>query len=299
MPRQRPIAATRGGTIAITLGVVVLVGAVAALSALALRQGTGGGAGAAAERTAEPAPTFSFGPRTDAATPTPTPAPVVLAPGADERFLSIGADAAWRATAGACGGPAPVIERSGDGGVTWVDVTPTYQDISAVHSLTSFGGRHVTAVADLGAACEPTTLRSYTDGRFWESYPDAFATDSYVDTDGDIVLGGRTVAAPCAAPWGLRVEGPAAAVICDDTAYALDGDEWTALTAGALAVAATDDGVVVARTDTACTGIRVTDYRDAARDLACVPTETTGAVALDITGDRVTLWAGADLIDVG
>ena len=296
MPRQRPIAATRGGTIAIALGLVVLVGAVAALSALALRQGTGAG-GAAAERTADPAPTFSFAPRTGAASPTPTPTPVA-APASAERFLSSGADAAWRATAGACGGPAPVIERSGDGGTTWIDVTPTYQDISAVRSLTSFGGRHVTAVADLGAACEPTTLRSYTDGRFWEPYPDAFATDSYVGTDGDIVVDGRTIAAPCAAPWGLRVEGPAAAVVCNDTAYALDGDEWTALAAGALAVAATDDGIVVARTDTACTGIRVTDYRDAARDLACVPTETTGAVALDITGDRVTLWAGADLVDV-
>lgn len=296
MPRQRPIAATRGGTIAIALGLVVLVGAVAALSALALRQGTGAG-GAAAERTADPAPTFSFAPRTGAASPTPTPTPVA-APASAERFLSIGADAAWRATAGACGGPAPVIERSGDGGTTWIDVTPTYQDISAVRSLTSFGGRHVTAVADLGAACEPTTLRSYTDGRFWEPYPDAFATDSYVGTDGVVVVGGLTVAAPCPAPWGLRVAGTAAALVCDGTAYALDGEEWTPLTPGALAVAATDDGIVVARTDTACTGIRVTDYRSAARDLACVPAETTGPVALDITGDRIALWAGADLVEV-
>ena len=37
---------------------------------------------------------------------------------------------------------------------------------------------------------------------------------------------------------------------------------------------------------------------DAARDLACVPAETTGPVALDITGDRIALWAGADLVEV-
>lgn len=322
MPRQRRFTATRGGVTVIAIGLTVLAVAVAALSIAALRQGRGP---ADAETTAGPAPTFTYVQRTPTASavPTPTPtAPTDTAPGPDERFLSIGAEAMWRGTAGACGGAAPLIERSGDEGTTWQNVTPTAKGIAQLQSLTSFGGRNATAVADLGAACAKTTLRTYTDGQFWEPYPDIFAVDTYaLPGERAVVVDGAKIAAPCATPWGLRSTGGVAALVCDGTAYRLDGQAWTALSGGARAVAVTSGGVYVAQTDAACTttatattttttttaGIRVTGHPtgSSAIDLGCVEmdaAEAAGPVALDATatgsGTSLALWAGTRIIAV-
>ncbi len=302
MPRQRSFAASRGGVTLIAIGLIVLVVAVAALSIAALRQGGGPGD---PEATVGPAPTFSYAPRTPAPTPTPTPT-AAAAPGAQERFLSVGSEATWRGTAGVCGGIAPLIERSSDGGSTWQNVTPTSKGIAQLQGLSSFGGRNASAVADMGSACSRTTLRTYTDGQFWEPYPDAFAVDTYaLPAERAVVVDGKKITAPCAAPWGVRSTAGMTAMICEGTAYRLDGQRWTVLTPDARAVAVTSGHVYVARADAACTGIRVSDYANTATDLACVATDATdaaGALALDATAGSsttsLTLWAGSKLIDV-
>lgn len=305
MPRTRPITATRGGTIAIAIGVTVLTIIVVALAIAALRQSRPTDPGA----TIDPAPTFSYPARTGTPTPSPTPTPPVnlgaradaRAAGAGERFLSIGAEAAWRAVAGACGGPAPLIERSTDDGATWSDVTPFYRDITQVRSLTSFGGRNATAVVDVGTACAAATMRTYTDGRFWEGYPDIFAVDTYaLPGDAAVIVDGATHATPCTAPRGLRTAGGVTALVCDGTAYRLDGDSWAALASGARAVAIGDGDVVVARQDADCEGILLTSYRasDDGDDLGCLAADTTGEIAVDVTDAIATVWAGDALLRI-
>jgi len=320
MPGQRPAAATWGGVTLIAVGLTVLAVAVAALSIAALRQGRIPGDG----DVAGPAPTFTYGPRTSSATPapaasstpaptisttpspTPTASPVPAAPGSDERFLTVGAEAMWRGTAGSCGGAAPLVERSSDDGATWQIVTPTTKGISRLLSLTSFGGRNATAVADLGGDCAPTTLRTYTDGEFWETYPDIFASDTYIGPSA-VVVDGKSVAPPCAAPWGLRSASGTTALVCDDTAYRLDGDTWTAIENGARAVAVTATEIYIARTDAACTGIRLTAHATdgTPTDLGCTdldPSEASAPLALDsnpgTSGTVLYLWAGQRLIQI-
>lgn len=300
MPRQRSFAASRGGVTVIAIGLILLVVAVAALSVAALRQGRGSGD---PEATVGPAPTFSYAQRTPTPTPTPTPT-ADPAPGAQERFLSVGSESTWRGTAGVCGGIAPLIERSSDGGSTWQNVTPTAKGIAHLQSLSSFGGRNATAVADMGSACSKTTLRTYTDGQFWEPYPDIFAVDTYtLPGERAVVVDGKKIAAPCATPWGLRSGSGVTAVICDGTAYRLDGQNWTTLTPDARAVAVASGHVYVARADAACTGIRISDYATAATDIGCITAaDTAGPLALDATsaqsGTSLTLWAGSKLIDI-
>lgn len=300
MPRQRSFAASRGGVTLIAIGLIVLVVAVAALSIAALQQGRGSGD---PEATVGPAPTFSYAQRSPTPTPTPTP-PADPAPGAAERFLSVGSEATWRGTAGVCGGIAPLIERSSDGGSTWQSVTPTSKGIAQLQSLTSFGGRNATAVADMGSACSKTTLRTYTDGQFWEPYPDVFAVDTYaLPGERAVIVDGKKITTPCTTPWGLRSGSGATAMICDGTAYRLDGQNWIALTPDAKAVAVSSSHVYVARADAACTGIRISDYATTATDISCVATaDAAGPLALDATsstaGTSLTLWAGSTLIDV-
>ncbi|MBF4561444.1 hypothetical protein ITJ43_04775 [Microbacterium sp. VKM Ac-2870] len=302
MPRQRSFAASRGGVTLIAIGLIVLVVAVAALSIEALRQGRGS---SDPDATVGPAPTFSYAPRSPAPPSSPTSTPSAApAPGASERFLSVGSEATWRGTAGVCGGIAPLIERSSDGGSTWQSVTPTSKGIAQLQSLTSFGGRNATAVADMGSDCARTTLRTYTDGQFWEPYPDIFAVDTYtLPGERAVVVDGKKIAAPCATPWGLRSGSGVTAVICDGTAYRLDGQNWTTLTPDARAVAVASGHVYVARADAACTGIRISDYATAATDIDCITTaDTAGPLALDATsaqsGTSLTLWAGSKLIDI-
>lgn len=315
MARQRSFAKSRGGATVIAIGLIAMTVAVVALSVAALRQGRGP---ADVDATVGPAPTFTYAVRTPTATPTasasptPTPAPTANvdgAPGSAERFLSVGADAMWRATAGTCGGAAPVVERSSDGGTTWQTVTPTAKGAAQVLSLTSFGGRNATAVTALGAGCTLNTLRTYTDGRFWEPYPDIFAVDTYVlPGERAVIVDGTRIAAPCATPWGLRSADSTTALVCDGTAYRLDGQNWTSLATPARAVAVAARSVYVAQTDAACTGIRITAHAtdgDAATDLGCTALDAADAgapLALDASssasGTALTLWAGSRLIDI-
>lgn len=314
MPRQRTFATSRGGATLIAIGLTVLVAAVAGLTIAALRQGHGPGD---VDATVGPVPTFSYAARTPTPAPTTTPtasatpmptAEASRAPGPDERFLSVGADAMWRATAGSCGGLAPAVERSSDGGATWQTVTPTAKGISQLLSLTSFGGRNATAVVELGASCTKNTLRTYTDGQFWEPYPDIFAVDTYaLAGEGAVVVDGTRTAAPCTTPWGLRSAGGITALICDGTAYRLDGQNWTALSPAADALAVTSTAVYVAHRDAACPGIRITEHPTAgdAVDRGCTALDAPdagGAVALDASsgssGTTLTLWAGSRLIDI-
>lgn len=307
MPRQRRSAMSRGGATVIAIGLIALTVAAVGLSVAALRQGRSPGD---LDATVGPAPTFTYAVRTPTATPTasasPTPAPV---PGPTERFLSVGADAMWRATAGTCGGAAPVVERSGDSGATWHAVTPTSKGVAQILSLTSFGGRNATAVTALGASCTLNTLRTYTDGQFWEPYPDIFAADTYVlPGERAVIVDGTRIAAPCASPWGLRSANSTTALICDDTAYRLDGQNWTRLAAGARAVAVAARTVYIAQTAAACTGIRITAHSSGATgatDLGCTALDAADAgapVALDASsstsGTALTLWAGSRVIDI-
>ncbi|MBN9216091.1 MAG: hypothetical protein ABS62_12050 [Microbacterium sp. SCN 70-200] len=281
---------SRGGVIVSVIGVVVLTIAVGALSVLAYQRTQPTDAG----ETARPAPTFTFG--TDStATPSSTPA-VAPAPGAEERFLSVGASAMWRATAGECGVTAPVIERSGDEGETWADVTPLYQDIAQVRALTSFGGVNATAISDIGDACATTALRTFTDGRFWEPNAEVFATATYAPrTAGTVVVTGADVAAPCPTPWAVRASGTTTVLICDGTAYLWGGNSWQALTTQARAITVDSAGVVVGHVTQDCAGLQLTRFAESETILGCVEGDVAGEVAIDLDGDEVVVWSAAGI----
>ena len=154
-------------------GIAVLVTAVVVLAWAALQHANPeSGSG-----EAEPVPTFTLGVQTQTPTPTPTASGVALE---QTRFLSIGSEAWWRATAGSCSGPAPVVERSSDHGATWIDVTPAYLGIAQVQTLEAFSARDAQLVAAM-AGCAPHALRTYTRGEFWDSYPDVLAASRHID----------------------------------------------------------------------------------------------------------------------
>lgn len=296
------------------VAVLLLAAAVVALSLLALQRGDAPNADA----TPRPVPSFAYDQTEPTASAAPSPssaAATASAPGAAERMLAVASEGTlWRATAGSCGdgdGVAPLVETSTDDGASWQDVTPRYRGIGQVRALTGLAGTEGEMIADIGADCETQWLRTFTQGRFWEPYPDLLDGATYLsraDPSAMVTPDGE-VAMPCAQPWGLHVGSLRAAAVCDAVAHtrAADGD-WQALPwTGVVAVdivgdatvavhtgaAACPDGVAVSR----ATGDGTAD--DAISLISCVAgVDAAAPVAVAALDDDVWVWHADTVVPV-
>lgn len=290
-------------------GVAVAVVAVAAivLAVLALQHV----ASRPAATEPDPIPSFTFGsPATPDPTPTPsaTPAPVVgpSYPRAEERFLSVGSGGMWRGVAGECGVTDPLIERSTDGGQSWTDVTPLYRGIGQLLSLDAFAGTEAEALARMGDECETEALRTFTQGRFWEPYPEVLAASRYLDPGNPAVLvtPQGPIETPCADPRSVRAAGPVVALVCEGTAYSVGADRaWVPLAPpGATALAIAGDVLIVAAQEEGCEGLAITrltgpGFADAAA-VGCAPVDAAAPVGLAASGDDVLVWSADTVLRV-
>jgi len=281
--------AVRGWVLGGALAVVAVAAVV--LSALAL-------AHVRQEPPAETvAPVPTFGPE-PTGTPTPTTAPPVSYDRSLERFVAVGDGVIWRGTAGSCGTVAPTLERSTDDGETWTDVAPAYLGIGGLVAVDAFAGSEAEIIATMGDECEVQLLRTFTQGRFWAPYPDVLAGASFVDPAdaGSIRRPEGALDAPCDDARSLR----GAALVCDAVAYELEGDVWTALPlTNVAAIAADDEGLVIAHGADGCDGVALTRYspEGVATDAGCVAgLSPENPTALAISGDDAVLWSGDEWV---
>lgn len=258
--------------------------------------------------TAAPVPTFTLGVQTGTPNPTPTPTPTPTGyPRDQERFFAVGSGAMWRATSGSCTHTPPLVERSADGGQTWADVTPHYRGITQVASLDAFAGIQADMVSGIGGGCDTQALRTFTQGQFWDSYPDVLAASHYVDVfDAAVVhTPGGPIAAPCPDARSLRAALNVVALVCDGTAYLLSATTWTPLPAdSAAAVAVAAGNVWVAHTAAGCSGLAIARFDPAApaagTQVACAPDAATALapVALASSGGTLYLWSGSRVSEI-
>ncbi len=216
---------------------------------------------------------------------------------AKERFLITSGSTLWRGVAGQCGTTEPLVERSADAGRTWVDVTPRYLAIGQLLGLAPFAAGEAEIVAMVGERCEVQALRTFTQGEFWESYPEALKTADYLDPNADesiVGVGGRAPA-PCPDASGLKTTGTAAAVVCLGEAHVLRGAEWSALPERAVAAVGFDgDTVVVVHAAEGCDGAAISrtaqDGTNASL-IECVDSATPpSSAAITIYDASVIFW---------
>lgn len=309
MARER-MSSTGARWIAIAAVAVVALGA-GALSYAALERAKP----EASSASPAPAPTFTLGvdasPSPSPSTPSPAPddaeEPAEVSEPSDpaaERFFAASSSTWWRATAGSCEAGGAVLERSSDAGVSWTDVTPNYREVSRIAGLSTLAGTEAGIIAQVGADCEVQALRTFTQGQFWDSYPDVLANSRYVDpaNPASVVLPTGAVAAPCDRAWGLRSSGTTTAFVCDGVAYTNAGvaDGWSPLPSGEVAAVTVDDlGVVLAAVEQSCDGLALTRFAEAAAEpvsLGCADAPRDGPTALAMVDGVPTVWAGDALV---
>lgn len=164
-------------------------------------------------------------------------------------------------------------------------------------------GTEAILIAGIGAGCEPQALRTFTQGQFWESYPDLLAASRYIPpTDADVVatpIG--PLVAPCAEARGLRASGDVVTLVCDGTAYVSQaGAEWVPLPAPDAAAVATDGtDVLVAHRSDACPGLTLTGFAAGSPDAPAEPTCADGdpaqPTALVLTASGPMIWSAEAL----
>lgn len=315
------------GFIARGLAVAAVVGVATGIAVLVV-SAYGHTTRTASVGSAAPIPTFTLGVPTPAPTAMPTPLPspdsmptaqTLQAPTASaeappvvardaERFLTAGSGAGsgvwWRAVAGECGRAQPLVERSTDGGATWRDTTPLSAGIGQIASLDAFQQVQAELVAGIGPSCEPQALRTYSEGEFWESYPDVLSISRYVQLSNPAVVAtiNGSVNAPCADARSLRARGDLVALVCDHVAYVADSSgAWNPLpTVDAVAVGVALDGVVVAHVEDLCSGLALTRYvaGDPAQPVAAgcaTQADALAPTAVAASADGLLVWSGDSL----
>jgi len=285
------------GRIALVVGVVLFLLLDAILIGYALAPSDAG----EGEEPA-PVPTFQIGNRSEA-DPEPEATPAASPVVADPRFLvAVNESIGWRATPGSCPGGTAIIERTVDGGVTWLPTATNGLDSRQVLSLTSGSASTAQVVARSGEACDVDVFVSFTSGNFWGRYPDRITEFSYIDPNsaGTLQLAGASVDAPCE-PRQVQEAADSIAVACDGAILERIGadTEWATLVVpGLLAIAPRGDGYVAAVTGAeGCAGLSIQSIPQltanaAAETLSCIAEAATDQVTLTTASDSIWAWAG-------
>lgn len=288
--------ASTGRRVIVIAAIAVLGVVVAVLAGMALTRAQPVASDVTPEVFTTVAPTPSATP-----TPTPTPIPDASLNRADERFLSFVGASGWRATAGACDGAAPLLQRmSGTG--EWADVAPRGNDVRQIASLDAYADG-VEFIGGVGDACAAMALRTFSGGAAWESYEGSLARSRYVDLINPALVRTRAgeIAAPCTDAAGLRAWGATVAVICDGQAWRQSNETWTALAPTNVKALAIDDAeLIIGHQSNACAGLTLTRLSgdDAVEVLCAENVDPTQPVAIAPTGDSVAVWAADNVIEV-
>lgn len=253
------------------------------------------------------APIPTFAPVTPSPSPSPTPTlmPLLPLPRAEERFLTASSEGVlWRGIAGSCAdGTDPLIERSTDGGGIWDDVTPLYRGLGQIARLDAFAGTQAQTIALLGDDCSTDGLRTFTQGRFWESYEEVLAESSFIagNDAGEVVTPQGAIAAPCDESRSLRGAGGMVALVCNGQAYRLVGDQWQALgIENVVAVATAESSVVIAHIAPDCAGLALSTVTDTSTaEVGCaLDADPAAPTAIEVSDSSIFVWSGANFADV-
>lgn len=255
---------------------------------------------------AGPIPTFSSSAR-PSVTPTPSGSATPSAGAADggpaRRLLSaIDGKEAWRAASTSCSGDKPALERSVDGGVTWVAVV-LGDDVRALTGLraTTSG---VSILIGVGDDCTTTVRTSTDEGATWAAGQPGAAGAGVSDTA--LQLKSGNVDSPCADPVDAYQGQYTTLVACaDDIAWRSGIGSWvTAPIGGIQSIADAGNTYTLARTGSAtCAGVEIVSLAavkvtasSAVSPIGCWTGGSSNApIAIDLADKDLWVWSGGQV----
>ncbi|SFS00402.1 hypothetical protein SAMN04487783_0450 [Agrococcus baldri] len=203
-------------------------------------------------------------------------------------IAAIDGSAAWRAVAGSCLEPG-TFEITSDGGATWSPAGLALGATVLALEPRADGQRGLVVVAD--EQCGPVVHRTFTAGAGWEPSPVQEA-GSYVTDQGQLVLAGVAIDAPCDAPSAAVATGDGVVLCADEALARTSGGDWVSVAQGVTAIGPADSGVaLVLEGSTDCDGLAAGVVVAGAVQTVCSGASAGAEVAVSAVGGQVWVWA--------
>ena len=233
-------------------------------------------------------PAASTHPAEAASPSSPSPTPTQASPAVTTRLIAaIDGSRAWRATIGSCEEPG-VFELTSDGGVTWEEAGPEMTGPVLALEPSADGRRGVAVVGD--DQCIPVAHRTFTAAVGWEQHP-VQQVGSYIAADGQLVLEGARVAAPCEEPSAVVGTG-GGVVLCDTRALAMADGSWVKVGEDVVAIGPAVGGVALAMVlPEQCDGITIGVVAAGQMRTVCVAVPRDADVAVSVVGNVAWVWS--------
>ena len=209
----------------------------------------------------------------------------------------------WRVDSPRCSANEAVgVDFSDDGGDSWQPVDFGSFDVREVLSVGAVNANAVFMVVATGADCEPSVLRSFTQGASWTVSEAGLPTLRYIDpVDRSVTV---TLSTPgssaCDNPAALDYSATVAAELCEGEVFVSDDSGWQdSGLSDVVALSFAGDDLLVARVGAeSCEGTQVARAADG--DVDALETVTCfdeavaqpGSAAVGEVGGDVVLWAG-------
>lgn len=243
------------------------------------------------------------------ASPEPTETPAISTDGLGAPTMDfLDSSRGARALPASCDSDSSRLEVTNDAGENWTTLPVMGVNVRQILSIDYKSESQIDLVATVGEACTPTVVSTYTNGEFWESYPQRLSEKIYSEptTNDTVIVTGGTSSIPCLATGVSAGSSGAAVVRCaEEVGYLSDERAWVPIflgqtvahdagdPSGAVTIAQFASGVcqgILVQRISALAEPRVLEAR------GCVPDATSdNQYALSVAGSDIWLWDQASV----
>lgn len=219
------------------------------------------------------------------------------------RLLSASSETvAWRTEGGTCD-ERGFLELTIDGGETWGATYPGSDRLGRTLWISGADYTAVQSVVASVAGCEPEGLRTFDSGSSWIDDEQVVMNSVIVDPNdaSQVIWADKRLQGPCPDMTQVAVTGGVASVVCRDGSLwriTSDSGRWAQTGLENVVAVSGSEGRWIAAVDSSdCDGLRLVRFDgESLESLVCAPVGAGDAIALDLAGETLWLWAENEVL---